>query len=159
PKSAVQPAPARQAARGPGIPDDARQKLLQRSEERVKALIREYEDKDNAFLKSIREAKTTEKRKAVQTRRVDPAFYAGALLQEAEINPGTPPDEEALIWIVSHLVYGSMAERATEVIARDHIRSDKLEALFTRNILINMTGSKATERLFREALAKNPNRR
>ncbi len=96
------------------------------------------------------------RRKALEDGRANPASYAGALLQLAELDPGTPPAEEALIWIVTNLAYGSMVERAKEMIARDHIRSDKLDPVF-REWQIQMPGSKATERLFREALAKNPN--
>ena len=36
----------------------------------------------------------------MQPPRPNPASYAGALLYEAEANPGTPAAEEALIWIV-----------------------------------------------------------
>jgi hypothetical protein len=71
------------------------------------------------------------------------------------MNPGTPPAEEALIWIVTHVFYGSMLETAKDLIARDHIQSDKIEALFGPRF-INAPGSRATERLLREALAKNP---
>ncbi len=51
-----------------------------------------------------------------------------------------------------------MAERAKELVTRDHIRSAKLESVFENLERFNMVGSRATERLFREALAKNPNR-
>jgi RNA polymerase sigma-70 factor (ECF subfamily) len=140
-----------------GINEEARQKLLRRSEARVKALLREYQEKEEAFGNAYREAKTDEARKALADGRADPASYAGALLQLAELDPGTPPAEEALIWIVTHLAWGSMVERAKEMIVRDHIRSDKLEPVLLRRI--NQAGSRATERLLREALAKNPDRK
>ncbi|WP_422928712.1 RNA polymerase sigma factor [Singulisphaera sp. PoT] len=129
-----------------------------RDEEDVKRLIREYQEKEDAFLKTMQEAKTTEAQAALQKDRVNPAFYAGALLQLAEQDPGTPAAEEALIWIATHLLYGSMVERAKEMIVRDHIKGDKLEPLF--NIRqVQMVGSTATERLFREAMEKNQNRK
>ena len=56
---------------------------------------------------------------------------------------------------MAHLAYGSMPERAKEMIARDHIRNEKIEPLFTQAQVL-MRGSRATERLFREALAKSP---
>jgi hypothetical protein len=59
---------------------------------------------------------------------------------------------------VTHLAYGSMVERAKEMIARDHIQSDKLQPVFLQ-AKMRMAGSKATERLFRESLARNPNRK
>jgi RNA polymerase sigma-70 factor (ECF subfamily) len=139
------------------LTQEARKDLQRRSEEEVKALIREYQEKEEAFRNAIPEARTAEARKALQDRRPNEASYAGALLQLAELDPGTPAAEEALIWIATHLVYGSMAERAKEMIVRDHILSDKLEPLF-REVQNQMTGSKATEQLLREALVKNPDR-
>ena len=124
----------------------------------MKALLREYEEKEAAFRRDVREAKTDEARKALEDARANPASYAGALLQLAEINPGTPPAEEALIWIVTHLAYGSIVERAKEMITRDHTQSDKIEPVLA-DPKLQAPGSKATERLFREVLAKNPVRR
>jgi RNA polymerase sigma factor (sigma-70 family) len=153
------PTSQKPAPRSFGPPPEVREKLRRRSEESVQALLREYDAESVASRKLMQNAKTAEERKALQAQpRPNPASYAGALLYEAEENPGTPSAEEALIWIVTHLPYGSMAERAKEMIARDHIRSEKIEALF-RPSQQNMTGSTATERLFREALAKNPSRK
>ena len=61
----------------------------------MKALLREYEEKEEGFRKAYREAKTDEARKALQDGRANPASYAGAVLQLAELDPGTPPAEEA----------------------------------------------------------------
>jgi RNA polymerase sigma factor (sigma-70 family) len=153
------PASQKPAPRSFGPPPEVREKLRRRSEESVQALLREYDAESVASRKLMQNAKTAEERKALQAQpRPNPASYAGALLYEAEENPGTPSAEEALIWIVTHLPYGSIAERAKEMIARDHVRSEKIEALF-RPSQTNMTGSSATERLFREALAKNPSRK
>jgi hypothetical protein len=51
-----------------------------------------------------------------------------------------------------------MLETAKEIIARDHVRSEKIDSLFTARF-INNSGSRATERLLREALAKTPHRK
>ena len=45
-------------------------------------------------------------------------------------------------------MYGTITERAKEMLARDHAGSDKLEPLFS-NRQVRMAGSKPTERLFR----------
>jgi RNA polymerase sigma-70 factor (ECF subfamily) len=139
------------------IADEPRQKWLRRAEAQVKALIREYDEKEKGFESAYREAKTDAAREALQGGLPNPASYAGALLQLAEADPGTPAAEEALIWIVTHLAWGSMVERAKEMLVRHHIRSDKLEPVLQRRI--NQAGSRATERLLREALAKNPDRK
>jgi RNA polymerase sigma factor (sigma-70 family) len=130
------------------------------SQENVKAILADYAAHDEAYRKIAETAKTIEQAKALMLTHPapDPAFYAGALLQVAERGPGTPAAEEALVWIVTHLMYSSIAERAKEIIARDHIESDKIEPLFN-DIQISMTGSKATEQLFREASVKSPMRK
>ena len=156
---ATPPASQKPAPRSLGPTPEGKEKMRRRSEESIRSLLREYEAESVASRKSMQNAKTDEERNALAIqRRPNPASYAGALLYEAEENPGTASAEEALIWIVTHLPYGSMAERAKEMIARDHIRSEKIEALF-RPSQQNMTGSTATERLFRVALAKNPSRK
>jgi RNA polymerase sigma factor (sigma-70 family) len=153
------PASQKPAPRSLGPSPEAKEKMRRRSEESIRSLLREYEAESVAARKSMQNAKTDEERKALSfQRRPNPASYAGALLYEAEENPGTASAEEALIWIVTHLPYGSMAERAKEMIVRDHVRSEKIEALF-RPSQTNMAGSTATERLFRETLAKNPSRK
>jgi len=128
-----------------------------RVQENAKALLRDYEKEIETFREAARKVKTPDEAKALRSQAPNTASYAGALLQLAEQEPGTAAAEEGLIWIVTNLPYGSMAERAKEMIARDHIRSDKIEPLFNHR-LTNMAGSVATERLFRGALAKNPDR-
>ncbi|MFI5456593.1 MAG: sigma-70 family RNA polymerase sigma factor [Isosphaerales bacterium] len=151
--------PTPRPVQGAPSADEVKQKMLRVSQESVQAILREYESESEAVRNAAQKVKTPEERKALLSqRRANPASYAGALLYEAELNPGTPPAEEALIWIVKNLLAGSMVERAKEMIVRDHIRSDKIDPLFNQRQL-NMTGSNATERLFREALAKNPHRK
>ena len=147
PQAAVRAAPA-------PVDNDAYFKV------RVQAIVRDYESDLRAYRDSARNAKTVEERKALQTfRGANPAFYAGALLQLAEQHPRSAAAEEALIWIVTNLMDGSMAERAKDLVIRDHIQSEKLEPVFDNLQRFNMVGSRATERLFREALAKNPSRK
>ncbi|HEX3451583.1 MAG TPA: RNA polymerase sigma factor, partial [Isosphaeraceae bacterium] len=153
------PASQKPAPRSLGPPPDVKEKLRRRSEDMVRTLLREYEVESVTSRKTMQNAKTAEERKALQAQpHPNPASYAGALLYEAEANPGTASAEDALIWIVTHLPYGSMAERAKEMIARDHVRSEKIESLFVPS-QTSMSGSTATERLFQEASAKNPSRK
>jgi RNA polymerase sigma factor (sigma-70 family) len=145
----------------PQPPPDAVKKATSRdTEDRVKALIQSFQTDREAFGKEVRNAKTPEARKALQQTHPgsNPAFYAGALLQLAEQDPESPAALDALLWIVAHLTYGSMPERAKEMITRDHIQSDRIEPLFTQ-VQALMRGSRATERLFREALAKSPSKK
>jgi RNA polymerase sigma factor (sigma-70 family) len=138
----------------------AQQKMAREAEDRVKTLVREFEADQLEFRKIARTAQNVEEaKKLMRSRRgADPSFYAGGLLHIAEAFPGTPAAEEGLIWIVTHLVYGTITERAKEMIARDHARSDKVETLLN-SVQVRMAGSKPTERLFRAVLAQNANRR
>jgi RNA polymerase sigma-70 factor (ECF subfamily) len=153
--------PASKADSGPAKPDDLKMASRLELEKRVQALLRAHQLDQAAFRKAALAARTAEERRTLQRSHpgANPAFYAGAFLQLAETDPGTPAAEDALIWIVDHLPIGSMAERAREMLARDHVRSEKLEPLFNHTVGYFMPGSKATERLFREALAKNPHRK
>ena len=155
------PTTQKPAPRSVDPPRELIEQMRRRSEESIRALLRDYEAESAGARKTAQNAKTAEERKAMLLLppRPNPASYAGALLYEAEANPGTASAEEALIWIVTNLPYGSMAERAKEIIARDHIRSDKIEPLLSQTILIHSYGSAATETLFANALAKNPSRK
>ena len=131
------------ASRVGGPPPEVKEQLRRRSEETIRTLLREYDEQNLAERKAMQKAKTAEERKAMlmQPPRPNPASYAGALLYEAEANPGTAATEDALIWIANNLLYGSMAERAKELIASDHIQSPKIEPLF-RPSQIAMSGSR-----------------
>ena len=132
--------------------------MVKLAQERVESILREYTSKEEAFRDGFEKTKTVEERKLLGQSRPAPAFYAGALLQTAELFPGTPAAEEALAWIVVNLPLGSMAERAKEMLARDHAQSNKLGPIFNHRLVL-MHGSTATERLFRSILAHNPDHR
>jgi hypothetical protein len=157
------PAPSPPQAATPKVSDSAkaveevRAKALQRHADEVTALIREYQEKTDARRAALKKVKTREEFAALDGTRVNPAAYAGALLQMAEQAPETPQARQALVWIASHLIHGSMDERAKEMLAGDHADGAGLEPVFSSD-QIHMIGSRATERLFREVLAKNPDR-
>ncbi len=150
------------AAQGEPSADEWKQMALRDSQQNVDDLLRDAELAVKAFWKEAgvaEMANSTDARRAfgVKHRRIL-ASYAGALLNEAELNPATPPAQDALIWIVKNVPFGSMFERAKEMIARDHIRSPEIEPLLTWRLSL-YGASTATERLLREALARNPDRK
>ncbi len=152
------PAAPKPILRLPAEPSpEARATALKRSEENVRKLVDGYETETNALREALQKATTPEERQALFQKRANPAAVAGALLYEAETTPGTPAAEEALFWIVTHLPAGSMAETAKDVIARDHAASEKIGSLLTPRH-IGMSGSRATERLLRAILDRNPGR-
>ena len=175
PQGAIDPAQkttedkqAREPAAGGSLPQPSvpaeraafLQKAAGEAQERVKGLMREFEADQLEFRKVAQNAQNLEEKKklARNHRGANPAFYAGAFLDIAEKFPGTPAAEDGLLWIATHLVYSSMAERAKEVLAQDFARNDKIEPLFSHREVV-MAGSKPTERLFRAALAQNGNRK
>jgi RNA polymerase sigma factor (sigma-70 family) len=83
---------------------------------------------------------------------------ARALFQMAEIAPGSDEAEKDLIQIITELRLCALGDRATEMLIRDHIRSPNITPVFNES-QTRVVGSIATERLFREALAKNRNGR
>jgi hypothetical protein len=146
---------SQQPARNPAIRP---RPIVPMPEEQFEALRREYDEAFQAYLRAANQARTEDDWASVRSQRgANPARFAGGFLDLAEKFPGTPAAADALIWIVTHVVYGSLPERAKELIIRDHIRSEKLAPVFNDSQLY-MTGSKATETMFRQALARNPDR-
>ncbi len=155
------PQPALQPSNQPTArPKMTREAMAREAQDRVKTLINEFEADRVELRKITRSAKNVEeaRKQMLSHHSADPSFYAGGLLHIAEGFPGTPAAEESLIWIVTHLPYGTITERAKEMLARDHARSDKLAPLFN-SVQIRMAGSRPTERLFRAVLDQNQNRK
>jgi hypothetical protein len=124
----------------------------------VQALINKSNAELRAYRKAESQARSAEERQDLARRHLKSLeTCALALFDVAKLNPGTPLAEEALVWIVTHHPPGPIVEQATEVIIRDHIQSDSIEPLFKLSTFI-LAASSATERLMREALAKNPHR-
>ena len=88
--------------------------------------------------------------------KVNPKDWSKKFLELADSCPKTTAAEDSLVWIGSHLFYGTPAERAKERLLRDHADSEKLGPVFAR--LWYMPGSKATEALLRHEAEKSPHR-
>lgn len=137
-------------AAGPG--DDPRG-----AQERFLALKREYDAAFEAFAKASAEAKT-----AADIARVDalpgrnPRGFASGFMALAREYSGTEAAENALVWVASHVMFGPETEEAKRLLIRDHLRSARLAPVFAFQRFT--CGSEATERLLREAMARNPHR-
>jgi alkyl hydroperoxide reductase subunit AhpC len=86
----------------------------------------------------------------------NPRSFAGGFMALAKKHPGTQAAEDALVWVTSHVIFGPETEEAKRLLTQDHIRSSKLAPIFAFQWIT--CGSKATERLLREAMVGNPNR-
>ena len=85
-----------------------------------------------------------------------PISYAGRFIGLAKAFPGTPTAEASLVWVASHVAFGSETEEAKRILIRDHLASDQLGPVFAFQIL--NVGSEATDRLLKETAAKSPHR-
>jgi hypothetical protein len=122
------------------------------------SILKGYEKDRRELVKAIREAKTDEEEAALDSLPGrDPRPYAARFLELAERYPGTPAAEDALVWIGTQVVCIPPAEKVLEILARDHIRSEKLGPVFQCQTKYN-AGSRGSEVLLRDALAKNPHR-
>src|SRR5260221_12241400 len=85
-----------------------------------------------------------------------PMAFAHRFLALAKKYPETTAAEDSLVWIGSHAAFGADSEEAKRITIRDHVNSAKLGPLFAFQFW--SCGSEASERLMREALAKNSHR-
>jgi hypothetical protein len=142
--------------------DEMKQMTLNASREAIDELLRDAELAVQTYWKDARNldtCATAEQWLALGVKhRTALASFARALLNEAEINSASPGAADVLIWIVKNVPDCSMVEQAKEMIASDHIRSAEIEPLITSRLSVG-NQTKATERLLREALARNLDRR
>ncbi len=130
----------------------------------VRDLIKEYDTRYAETSKRFNLARGTapEFQQEILVKGPNVAMYAGGLLGIAEQFRGTSAAEEALAWIVKHLLFGSISERGKEILARDHASSTGLANFFDQNISLlpgNSWGSPGAEKLLRNVASKNPSRK
>lgn len=139
-------------ALGPGSGDDPKA-----PQERFLILKREHDAAFQAWQKAARTVKTeAESAKLDALPGGKPRSFAGGFMVLAKEYPGTEAAEDALVWVGSHVMFGPETEEAKRLLVRDHVRSAKLAPVFAFQRLT--CGSEATERLLREAMARNPHR-
>jgi peroxiredoxin len=116
-----------------------------------------YEAASLAFHKAVAKAKTAEDLVAVQALpgRM-PLLFANGFLNLARAHPRTEVAEDSLVWVASHVIFGREHEEAKRLLSRDHVGGRKLSPVFAFQYW--SCGSKATETLLREVVAKNPHR-
>jgi hypothetical protein len=126
-------------------------------QEQFQALKRGYDTVFQAFVQANADAKTDAEIAKVNAHPGRNARgFAGGFMALATKYPRTEAAEDALVWVGSHVMFGPETEEAKRLLIRDHIRSAKLAPVFEFQRIT--CGSKATERLLREAMARNPHR-
>ncbi len=127
-------------------------------DEQYRALKQEHDAAFQAWVKANNDAKTEADFAQIGTLPGGkPRSFAGGFMALAKRYPGTGAAEDALIWVTSHVAFGPETEEAKRLLIRDHIRSTKLAPVFAFQERYTI-GSATTERLLRDALARNPHR-
>jgi RNA polymerase sigma factor (sigma-70 family) len=80
------------------------------------------------------------------------------MLELATRHPRTSAAERALIWIITSHTITPETNKAWELLARDHIRSDRIKLVLSRQRVQILWASQAVENLLRNALEQNPYR-
>ena len=125
--------------------------------QQYEALARRYEEAFQDFKRACLEARTEEDDRAASDHLGrKPQSFANDFMSLARTYPGSAAAEDALVWVASHVCYGSETEEAKRVLTRDHIASVKLGKVFA--FQWNGPGSRATEELLRRAYTESPNR-
>jgi hypothetical protein len=135
----------------------------QKPAEKYQALVQEFNDARQAFLKEYREAKTQEERqKVLQEKQPQADKYAAKFIELAEKNAKDPAAVDALAWVVMNTfslgpdAKSSPRAKALAIISRDHVQSDKLGMVC--QMLAARGEDKETETLLRKILNKNPHK-
>jgi peroxiredoxin len=142
--------PAIKADDGQPSPDD-----------QVEALVREHEDGRRALLPRSPDLmkdrqKSQDVFKELQKRHED---LNKRFLALAERYPRTNAAEQALTWLVcNHRSFepSPEVERARVILARDHVRSDRIKAVLAETSSVVSWGSPTTEDLLRRVLERSP---
>ena len=131
--------------------------------QQYQALVEEFDDAQQAFLKYYEEAKTQEERLKVQKeKRPQPDKFAPKFIELAEKNPKDPVALDALVWVLTNASAsgpankGSPRAKAIALVSRNYVKSAMLgpacQALGSRG------DEKEAETLLRTILQKNPHR-
>jgi hypothetical protein len=129
--------------------------------EQYKALLKEYQDAEQAFQKAYQEAKTdAERQKAFEDKYPQPQKFAPRFLELAEKSPKDPVAVDALVWVVTNRFGrtggkdGPVA-KAFALLGRDHIASEKLGQVCES---LAYGSDKQSETFLRTLLDKSPHR-
>jgi RNA polymerase sigma factor (sigma-70 family) len=127
-------------------------------EDQLDALLRDFDETMESNRRSAPDFKVApEKQAQVQENFRTIRGIKGRVLDLATRHPRTNAAERALVWLASDVSFDPEASKARELLARDHARSDRLKALFTRRLELYWA-SQGVEDLLRNALEQNPYR-
>ncbi len=124
--------------------------------EQYKALLAEQQKAQEEFEKAYREAKTDDERnKAFREKYPQGEKYAGRMLKIAEGDPKDTAALDALVWIMQNAGYGAEANKAIDLLLKDHIDNPKIDSVCGN---LAYSDSASAEKFLRTAMEKSPHR-
>jgi hypothetical protein len=94
--------------------------------QKYQALLKEYNDAYQVFIKAYREAKTDEERNKAQELYPKPDKFASKFLDFAKENASDPTAVDALIWVTTRDRESKAAQTAMETLKKDHLNDPKI---------------------------------
>jgi hypothetical protein len=141
--------------------DKSKKPAKQTPAQQYEALVEEFDDAQQAFLKYSQEAKTEEEKLKVQKeKRPQPDKFAPRFIELAKKNPKDPVAADALAWVLANTSASGSGKRdsprakAIALVSRDHVRSAQLGPAC--QVLGSRGEEKEAETLLRKILEKNP---
>lgn len=122
---------------------------------RYRVLLREYQDAQRTFYKTMREAKTDADRRKALSGKPSPREFAERFLALAKAEPKAPAAFDALNWVLTYSANGPEADEALVLLARDHVDGKRLGPVLQR---LATSRSPDAEALLRAAKDKSPRR-
>ena len=126
--------------------------------EQYLALVKEYEDQRSAVNVAYNKATTEEDRDEALARRPIPHTFAGRFFALAENFHDDPVAIDSLIWISRNCIFSEESRKALELLASDHVRSDRLEAFCWQISTLVGEPFKPVEDFLRAVQKGNPHR-
>jgi hypothetical protein len=124
--------------------------------EQYQSLLKETQQAQQDFMKSLRAAKSpNEQQKAIQENTTRTAAFAARFVALAEKAPKDPVALDALTWVVQQSRTAPEKNKALDLLARDHLQSDKLGPLCQN---LARAFDSRSEQMLRRILAKNPHK-
>jgi hypothetical protein len=143
--------------------DKSKKPAKQTPDQQYQALVEEFDDAQQAFLKYYQEAKTREEKlKIPKEKAPQPDKFAPRFIELAEKNAKDPVALDALVWVLTNTSAsgpankGSPRAKAIALVSRNHVKSDKLGPAC--QALGSHGEEKEAETLLRKILEKNPHK-
>jgi hypothetical protein len=100
--------------------------------EQYQALLKEFSDARNEVMKAVRAAKPEEQQKVYDEKVAQLQKYASKFLELAKKHSDDPTGFDALAWVCMNFPGTPEGKQATEMVLKDHIKSEKLGPLTVR---------------------------